>query len=132
MTNDSNQDDNFFRFLHVDLVLDTECIPGTFFLLLDQVPLNPQSGPGAMLPAAIQWIADSDTSPHSSQPVPKPPMIPLDQLEYIERKQHRVGVRCAYIILHTHEGKFYGPFEFKRGGSSKFLEKVGQHVDLQR
>uniref|UniRef100_A0A5K3FME6 Rab-GAP TBC domain-containing protein n=1 Tax=Mesocestoides corti TaxID=53468 RepID=A0A5K3FME6_MESCO len=74
----------------------------------------------------IQWIADSGlvSGDYTS------PKIPLSNIYQVERRRLAIS-RYTCIFIRTRPGDAYGPFEFAKGGSRDFIEKLRKYIDLQ-
>ncbi|KAL5107475.1 TBC1 domain family member 15 [Taenia crassiceps] len=105
------------KWCHVNFTADVESVCGTLFLLS---PISEDT--------IIQWIADSDTLPERQAS----PKIPLFSLSYVERRRLLFNRHCTSIFFRTSRNEIFGPFEFTRGGSTNFIEKLRSHVDMQQ
>ncbi|KAM3185569.1 hypothetical protein ACTXT7_006079 [Hymenolepis weldensis] len=101
----------------VSFTTDNESINGTLFLL------SPNSED-----TAIQWIPISGNI--SDKHIP--PKIPLSTITQVERRRFGFDRRYTGIFFRISQSEVYGPFEFIKGGSADFIDKLRSFIELQR
>ncbi|VUZ50362.1 unnamed protein product [Hymenolepis diminuta] len=101
----------------VSFTADNESISGTLFLI------SPNSED-----TSIQWIPISGNI--SGEHIP--PKIPLSNIIQVERRRLGFNHHCMCIFFRISQSEIYGPFEFIKGGSGDFIEKLSSFIELQR
>ncbi|VDM18517.1 unnamed protein product, partial [Hydatigera taeniaeformis] len=111
-------EENCEKWCHVNFTADIESVCGTLFLL------SPVSA--LWFVVMFCWIADSDSLPERQAS----PKISLRSIGQVERRRSLFSPHCSSIYIRTSHNEIFGPFEFTRGGSTDFIEKLRRYVDL--